>query len=78
LPGPAAPKSASVQPLRNRHNQAGLFRQRDELCRADQAQFGLVSAQERFASEDAVAAQIHLRLKVERELPRFNARRNSF
>ena len=56
-------------PFADRHDQAGFLGDGDELGRRDQAEFGMVPAQQRLeAADGAAAAEVDLRLVVQDEL----------
>ena len=54
-------------PVADRHNEAGLFRQRDELHGRDQPLLRREPADQHFSAED-LALIVHLRLKIQFEL----------
>ncbi len=49
-------------------DQPGLFGQRDEFCRRDEAKIGVLPAHEGFGTHNVTGAQVNLRLKDEAQL----------
>jgi len=56
------------RPAPDRNDQAGFFRERNELSRRQHAVLGMGPAQQGFHAGDLSGRQIHLRLVVQREL----------
>ena len=55
-------------PFADRHDEAGLLGERDELGRRHQPMVRLLPAQQRLGADDAAAGEVDLRLVVQREL----------
>ena len=68
--GPLGGRGAGLpqRPFADRHDQAGLLGQRDELDRRDEAALGVMPAQQRLQTADLVALEVDERLVVELEL----------
>ena len=66
-------------PVAERHDEAGLLGERDELGGGDEAALRMAPAHQRFHADDAPAAHVDLRLVVQHELRSSRARaRSSF
>ncbi len=71
LPGDVLPADRVEHPFSDGHDQAGLFRDRDELHRRDRAQVRMAPAQQGLHAGDAAAPDVPLGLVLEFEFAEF-------
>ena len=68
LPHDRAAAGVAQDPGAERHDQAGLLGQRDELARPEQTALGVLPAHQRLHSDDVLAVDRHLGLEEDAEL----------